>query len=358
MIKLLIIEDDPIQSAVIKSAVIAWNLENKLNRCNQIDADIIENDVDVYKMIFDTKYDCFALDINWGKGQEFAGGELAKKIINSKRVPIAVYSGDLSSIEDLEESIGFKKFNRSEVPFRQVLTFASEIKSKGIFDLIGNGGKVEQKMREIFWKDLQSITEYLEGIPENNDESVFTRIISTRLIDYLSSVDRNPQKYFEFYIHPSQKKRVANGDIYRFEETCNEEVVAEYYIVMTPVCKLVNNPPINNVNLVKIDNAHAKIQSIKTKETANNRVSAMSEVNKKDELHFIPPLNGVFEMGIADFSIVRTVRLSDLNVARQRVTTINPVYMKDIQSRFSQFFAKQGQPDIDFSHLERSIFTG
>lgn len=348
MINLLVIEDDENQIQSINDAIEAFNLDSPEDI---IAADYHRNDAGVYKDVFYKKYDCIVLDINWGRGKETAGRELAKKIIDSKRVPVFVYSGNLNEIEDIEERFGFRKFLRT-TPFREIIDEAKKLKDSHIFDLLGYEGIIDQKILKVFWNDIDSARKFVAKIPEHDNSDALGRIITTRVVELLNiDVDSAKQKFYEFYIYPSLRKTPNNGDIYRLivgDET-------NYYLIITPTCQLLNGT-VPYANLLKIDFSNRKIDDVMNA-AEQNRISKLTVLvtNPPAALHFIPPFSDEFDMGVINFNSIITRPVADL-VEVNKVTTINPAYMKDVQARFSQYFSKQGQPAIDIEHLCGEIF--
>lgn len=348
MIELLVIEDDETQIQSIKDAIEAFNLDSAEN---SIAADCFQDDTGIYKAMFYKKYDCIVLDINWGRGKETAGHELAKKIIASKRVPIYVYSGNLNDIEDIEEQFGFRKFLRT-TPFREIINEAKKLKESHIFDLLGYEGIIDQKILKVFWSDIGSAQKFVANLPEHDNSDALGRIITTRVVELLNTgVDSAKQKFYEFYIYPSLRETPNNGDIYK--HIVGDDI--NYYLIITPTCQLLNRT-VPNVNLLKIDFTNKKIDEVMNA-TEKNRVSKLAGLvtSPPAYLHFIPPFSDEFNMGVINFNSIITLPVTDLE-AKEKVTTINPAYMKDVQARFSQYFSKQGQPEIDIDHLCGEIF--
>lgn len=107
---------------------------------------------------------------------------------------------------------------------------------------------------------------------------------------------------------------------------------------------------------LKLDFANDRLDRI-TRAAPTNKVEKLENLITKgpDSLHFIPPLEGWYDMGLINFNNIKTVPVMDL-LAADKVATINPAYMKDIQARFGQYFSKQGQPEIDVQHLVNTLF--
>ena len=320
-------------------------LKKKNNSC------FYNDDVEIYKSIFYDRYDCIILDVNWGIGKQSDGSELARKIIDSKRIPIFIYSGNLSCVEDINEQLGFKKFVRT-TPFNKVIEEIIKLKEIKFVDLLGYEGIIDNKILNIFWTDTKEAKNFISNIPEHNDADALTRIITTRIIESLSKSEYNvEQKFFEFYIYPSLTTETNNGDIYKIiDTTCKENENSTYYLIIPPTCQLLQKKT-DRVNMLKIEFSHPKINEVygDKKDTSKKALSNLL-TNPPLSVHFIPPLSSYFKIGVIDFNNITSIPISNLK-NEDKIATVNPAYMKDIQSCFGQYFSRQGQPNINVSHL-------
>lgn len=343
MINILLIEDDKAQVKSMKDIAEAYELSNDC----KIQIDPIENDSMIGNKLFDNKYDCIVIDINWGDQNPEGGRKLIDKIINKKRIPLIVYAGNLSYVEDIEEQIGFKKFTRT-TSFNIIIDEIIKIKNLKIFDLIGYDGSLDQEITKIFWNDLENSIRSINDIPEYEDSDALVRMLTTRIVNKLNIPEDSRQKYFEFYISPSVSEVVHNGDIY--------SINGENYLIILPECQVIHHidKPIT-VAHIDYEKAKNKIsQVLETPEAKRQNVfNNMFSLEKSPAEHFLPPYrdNGV---GVIEFGNVCTFPREKF-LKENKLASINPDYMKNIQSRFSQYYARQGQPDIDTDHLINSL---
>ncbi len=343
MINILLIEDDETQVKSMKDIAEAYEISNGC----KIQIDSIDNDSMIGNKLFENKYDCIVVDINWGDKNPEGGRKLIDKIINKKRIPLIVYAGNLSYVEDIEEQIGFKKFART-TPFNNVIDEIIRIKKLKIFDLIGYDGSLDQKITKIFWDDLDNTIKLIEDIPEYDDSEALVRMLTTRIVNKLNITEGGKQKYFEFYISPSVSDEVHNGDIY--------SINGENYLVILPECQILHHHD-KPIAVVHIDYEKAKDKILDVlKAPEARRHKAFNEnfsLEKSPSEHFLPPYrdNGV---GVIEFGNVSSFSREKF-LKENKIASINPNYMKNIQSRFSQYYARQGQPDIDIDHLISSL---
>jgi hypothetical protein len=82
--------------------------------------------------------------------------------------------------------------------------------------------------------------------------------------------------------------------------------------------------------------------------------------NSSGNFHFIPKHNEI-EAGLIDFQDKTSV---DVNTVEQkletqkciRLATVSMPFLKDIISRYSNYYARQGSPDFDEDEIFESLF--
>ena len=69
--------------------------------------------------------------------------------------------------------------------------------------------------------------------------------------------------------------------------------------------------------------------------------------NNRQYRHWLPPTK-FFEGGVVNFRKLKTLHKKDFKEQFEKpYIQISPPFVKDIVSRFSAYYARQGQPDID-----------
>ena len=77
--------------------------------------------------------------------------------------------------------------------------------------------------------------------------------------------------------------------------------------------------------------------------------------NKKSEYHFLPPFNK--SMGfVIDFTNIKSIKYDELEDYVVIASVIEP-FMKNIISRFTNFYNRLGQPDFDEMRIFDEINT-
>ena len=184
------------------------------------------------------------------------------------------------------------------------------------------------------------------------------------LLHMQEHIDEELEKYHpsEFYITKPIKKNLFTGDIIELEKS--------RFLVLTPSCDIVLRPDgkrnadfilfckikplesvVKNYELLKHDTS--------PKNGNRSRITSFFE-NKNQKYHFIPKTESM-EPGLIDFQDKLTIPDSEVNALLEskkieRIATVSQPFLKDIISRYSNYYSRQGSPDFDTDELYRSIF--
>ena len=95
------------------------------------------------------------------------------------------------------------------------------------------------------------------------------------------------------------------------------------------------------------DIVDAALKGIRKKQSKENKLRDVFNNSHRDYYHWLPETN-FFKGGILNFRKLKTLNKDDFDEKFGKPTIqISPSFVKDIVSRFSSFYARQGQPDID-----------
>lgn len=72
--------------------------------------------------------------------------------------------------------------------------------------------------------------------------------------------------------------------------------------------------------------------------------------NSKPRYHLLPPCK-LFFGGFVDFQTLMSVSKEDFQEKSSVIASINPVFHKDIQARFSHYYGRQGQPQLNQENI-------
>lgn len=133
----------------------------------------------------------------------------------------------------------------------------------------------------------------------------------------------------------------------------NEE---RYFILISPACDLVKrkngNRNVDVLTLCEINNIEKHGLQLKSDNENGlgkdkQQLTTALFSNSKNRYHWIPEL-GDFKGGLLDFT--KTISIEEKEYAKEYTLLeirISPPYIKNILSRFSSYYARQGQPDLD-----------
>ena len=175
-------------------------------------------------------------------------------------------------------------------------------------------------------------------------------------------MDINPQGDFEeyypieVYIKPPIKTNLHTGDLISIED--------DIFLVLTPACDIVFNYKINSQGKKEPFRKADKMMLISVKEFEYESlcVNKLGKVDKgkiRDYItnsayryHYLPPFNDNTGF-LVDFQELRSV---EFETKYERLATISSPFIKDIISRFSNYYSRQGQPTFGQEVIVNKLF--
>ena len=166
----------------------------------------------------------------------------------------------------------------------------------------------------------------------------------------LQLLDKDEDKYFpeEVYLSPPLIDGIHTGSIVKGEE--------DFFIVLNPACDLVirgnEQFKADRILLVKIEKQQDIVDSaLLDIQNTNKKKSKLKQVlnnNYTDYHHWLPSTN-FFDGGFLNFRHISTLPEEEfIQRFGKPVIQISPFFVKDVVARFSSYYARQGQPDIDY----------
>ncbi|PKP19163.1 MAG: hypothetical protein CVU07_00465 [Bacteroidetes bacterium HGW-Bacteroidetes-23] len=356
---LLIVED---HKATIQSYLDNIESFNKTSDV-QITPVVIENLPDAKKSLVSPDFDAAILDLKLSSDTvELEGLEIVDEIRNKLRFPMFIVSGSLGQVE-YQESAFFKKRSR-DGNFKEILTEITDIYKTGITNILGRRGTIEKYLNSIFWNHMSnSMDLWINDITRNPKEKE-NSLLRYTLLHMQEHIDEELDKYHpsEFYITKPIKKNIFTGDIIEYEKN--------RYIILTPSCDIVLraderrnadfilfckikslNDVVKNYNLLQHDTAASNDN--------RKRIISFFE-NKNQRFHFIPKAISI-EPGLIDFQDKLTIPNNVVNSFLkekkiERLATVSQPFLKDIISRYSNYYSRQGSPDFNVDEVYKSLF--
>lgn len=350
---LLIIEDEQAQIQVYEDVIEQYNKKNSF----KLNCTFCRNFDEGEKALLSPNYDAAIIDLKLSNSDELEGRKLVESVYQKIRIPIIVYSGSIAQIDDIEENALLKKRLRT-VRLSDILDEIIMIYNTGITSFLRPNGKIDQKLTSIFWnhlaKDLQVWIDY-------NNPDTLLRYILYNFQEYLEiSQAGDFQEYhpFEVYINPPIRKNNHTGDII--------ELNGGLFLILTPACDMVFNYkfddkgqriPFRKAESILLapvqDFDYKKLCLNKKGEIDKGKISEFVK-NGNYRFHYLPPYlnkNGF----IIDFQNLRSISFSE---EIKTIASISSPFIKDIISRFSIYYSRQGQPTFFQDKIVEDLYKG
>lgn len=357
--KLLIVEDNKPTVQTYIDNIESFNKKSNV----KIEYVIKENLKDAKNSLLSSDFDGAIIDLKLSSSTtELEGLEIVEEIENNQRFPIFIVSGSIGQIG--KEESAFLKKRKRDTNFKEILSEILEIYKTGITNILGRKGEIDKYLNNIFWNHLSNSMELWVNdstrSPEEKEKSLLRYTIS-HMQEY---IDEGIEKYHpsEFYITEPIKSNIFTGDIIIYEDN--------RYLVLTPSCDIVLRKDGNrNANRILFCKILALNDVVKNYSLLNSDTSANNDnrkrlnsyiVNNKQNYHFIPKSNSL-DAGLIDFQDKLTLASEEVEeklTSKEivRIATVSMPFLKDIISRYSNYFSRQGSPDFNVDEVYKSLF--
>jgi len=314
-------------------------------------------------------FDGAIVDINLNRDRD-AGNQILDVILNQYRIPVVVYTATPADVPaDYQNRV--KVISRGTVLYDVPLDYLFDMYNTGLTNILGGRGSIESLMNDVFWKNivpqLDTWTKHKTG--GKDTEKALLRLTINHIIELIDEYDGRyiPE---EMYISPVISKALKTGCIVKKRNT------DQYCVVLSPACDLaLHNGQfktdrvmvclIEKTDMSIVENSRKdSIISISDSDTDEQKKVKAEKIGKAQKtlkllqsnnyasyFHYLPKTN-VFEGGFINFRKVETFKPTDFGKGFESPSAqISTAFVKDIVSRFSSYYARQGQPDFDLEHL-------
>lgn len=363
---LLLVEDSVQDQQSCNNAV---NDFKEDNQC-QINIKVCVGVEEALKALNESYYDGAIIDMRLAE-QGNEGNQVIEQIRdNFRRIPVVIMTGT----PDAAEIEGFPlvgRYTKGEKQYSDIVSELWGIYRTGLTRIMGGRGEIEQKLSQIFIKNLlPQRKSWIEYGKENHEKSekAFLRHALNHLIQIL---DGDMDKCYpeEMYIYPPVSTRINTGCIVKSKNSDN------FYIVMNPACDLAerDNGGCNTDRalLAKIDSeADFFTDELAKKNSRKNKgeepLESLSNQNKESAIknarqhktfyyHWLPETE-FFAGGFINFRKIATHTQENFDQTFENPSIqVSAPFLKDIVARFSSYYARQGQPDIDHEKVSIKV---
>lgn len=344
--KILFVEDNQQDQLLCFNAVEDFNEDNNCNVvidcCDNVEAALIK--------LSGSYYDGAIIDMKLAnEGNE--GNEVLDEIKRTfRRIPVAIMTGtpDVISPEDFPLVEIYKK---GDSEYQSIISELYMIYKTGLTKIMGGKGEIEKKLGEIFINNILPQRSSWMGYAKKDSIKTEKALLRYTLNHLVQLLDNDVETCFpeEMYIYPLISSSISIGCILQKKSNnC-------YYIIMNPACDLAVRPN-GNCNtdralLVEIQ----PVEDIFTDFNWSNlsvgnrkELNKLYKNNKTGYYHWLPKVD-FFPGGTINFRRVSTYSECELDIDFHKSNLqISPSFIKDIVSRFSSYYARQGQPDIEY----------
>ena len=402
--KILLVEDDEDYQSRFKDSVEVFKKQH-----NNLDVkyDIKENVRDVAN-IKDASYDGAIIDLHLD-GNDQGGNEIVQNLHDEfSKIPIIFVTSFADSVDHHPSVINIRR--REDGSYHSDLLLFQQIQEIGLTHIIGGGGLIEQQLRDVYLENLlpqiETWISYGEAYKETDPKRTKKALLRYALNHLLQRLEEDNELFFpeEVYLYPpvidevTTKSKLTTGSIVR-ENT-------QWFVVLSPACDLVLrngqskterilfaeiekeddivNRLLNRSQKITDDEKENKVkenilQFFETEEETVivnrvlNHLKRITDDEKREEMradilqrlsrnnhtfhyHWLPPVKFKisdnesldFDGGFLNFRKLEALSKKKFRAKfKDPLIQISPFFVKDIVSRFSSYYARQGQPDID-----------
>ena len=344
--KILLVEDAEDQQNIFKDTVEVFNRENNLN----VEYEIAKDTKEASNKI-DGSYDGVIIDL-WLGDDEEGGNEIVRDLDDSfTRIPIIFVTAFADQVIDHPSVLRTRRRDDRARTYRSDLLLFQEIHNTGLTRIMGGRGIIEKNLSKVFLENLlpqiDTWISYAETDPERTEKALL-RYTLNHLLQFL---EEDEERCFpeEFYLYPPVSEEITTGSI------VNKKTSDQSFVVLSPACDLVIRKngefKTDRILLVEIETENnivdAALDGIRRKQSKENKLRDVFNNNHRDYYHWLPKAYS-FNGGFLNFRKLRTLDKIGFHEGFEVPSIqISPSFVKDIVSRFSAFYARQGQPDID-----------
>lgn len=354
--KLLLVEDDEQDLQLCRDCVKDFENDKKCS------IELIEcrNVQDAFNKL-DNSFDGAIIDLKLAdEGNE--GNQVLSLIAESYfRIPVAILSGTPDPADSDYANIGVFKKGEPGAGYADLLDNFWGIHNTGLTRIMGGRGTIEETLNKVFLKNLlpqrRKWIMYGEKDPSKTEKALLRHTLN-HLLQLLD--DDNEKNYpEEMYLHPPLTNKIRTGSI------VNKRDDGLSFVVMNPACDLVSRTgggfKTERILLAEIEQ-ESKVTDLATKKCDNisdkeTKLKSVLGNNYTLYYHWLPETS-FFNGGFINFRKLISYKKKDFQQMFDKpLIQISPSFAKDVVARFSSYYARQGQPDIENDDLISKLIS-
>ncbi len=349
-LQLLIVEDEESDLEACRDTIERYQTQQQC-RIEVTECCDLEN----VKEAFGRLENCFdgaIIDLTLG-GNNSGGNQVVRQIKESYfRIPTFILTGTPGDVDPSDAYIEVLK--KGEVEYAELLDRFRKIYRTGLTRIMGGRGIIEQNLYEVFRNNLLPQRSKWEEYGEKDSSRTEKALLRHTLNHLLQLLDDDGEKCFpeEVYLHPPLTDAIRTGSIVRQKDS------GSWFVVMNPACDLVirddSECNTDKVLLVEIDLHSVVLKDYPDTNLSNSKRDKWQRAfknNKASYYHWLPQTS-FFVGGFLNFRKLTSLSGEKFHVQFEKPKThISLPFVKNIIARFSAYYARQGQPDIDFEQF-------
>jgi len=302
----------------------------------------------------DNSFDGAIIDLKL-EGQDDGGNQVVNKMIESNlRIPIAILTGTPDNAPREFAHIGV--FTKGEADAEYVKLFDKfwDVHKTGLTRIMGGRGVIEKTLSEVFLKNLLPQKEKWVIYGKADSERTEKALLRHTLCHLLQLLDEDDSSCFpeEVYFYPPLSTGIRTGSI--VEENAN----SDYWVILNPACDLVvrsdGDYKTDQILLAKVlsqEEVFPNHSATNLNRTQKKELEKAYKNTKSLYYHWLPRTN-FFTGGFVNFRKIEAVNKAVFDERfKSPKIQVSSSFIKDIVARFSSYYARQGQPEIEVNFL-------
>lgn len=343
--RLLIVEDDDQDLATCRDTVARYKDEN------QREVDLVEcrNVKEAFEKL-DNSFDGAIIDLRLAdQGDE--GNQVVKRISESRlRIPVAILTGTPNVTDPDFAYIGVFKKGDPGAGYADLLNCFWGIHNTGLTRIMGGRGVIEDTLNNVFRDNLLPQKDKWVKYGKANSSRTEKALLRHVLNHLLQLLDDDNDRSFpeEMYLYPPLTAKIRTGSVVK------EKSSEQWFVIMNPACDLVirdGGCNTDRILFVEIDSQVTLFPDHPATGLNNSQRKELEKAyrnNKSAYYHWLPTTD-FFKGGFLNFRKLSSLPHDEFNKRFDKPEVqISPFFVKDMVARFSTYYARQGQPDIDF----------
>ena len=344
--RLLIVEDNDQDLATCRDTVARYRDEK------QREVELVEcRSVKEAFEKLDNSFDGAIIDLRLAdQGDE--GNQVVSRIAESHfRIPVAILTGTPDAADSEFAYIGVFKKGDPGAGYADLLDRFWGIHNTGLTRIMGGRGIIEETLNKVFRENLLPQRDKWVADGETDSSRTEKALLRHALNHLLQLLDDDGDRSFpeEMYLHPPLTANIRTGSVVK------QKNGGQWFTVINPACDLVirdgNSFKTERILLAEIEPVSkvTEVATRKCEDVASKEIKLRVVFsNNFTAYHHWLPETSFFKGGFLNFRKLSSYKKKDFeNKFDKPSIQISPSFVKDVVARFSSYYARQGQPDIE-----------